>query len=264
MKKKFSRATIVTATVVMDNELTQAAFTNFVLSLGPNILIRGETVSVSKRTGDFLKYLDDNPDRQVGGDWLSDVFVEKLVARLPISSYQWESLHRIALLRALKIDGYTMVDGKLMHALPAEIELPEAEEQLLTLLSKHGFVTARGHLGQARVAHTRGDWAAANSQTRTFLDALLDEMAERLDPTAASLPSGQPRRERLASLDFFISGLNEWSPKGTGFINGLVRRLHPEGAHPGLSNEDDSTFRLHLVLLTTDLLLKRFDAMKSP
>lgn len=35
--------------------------------------------------------------------------------------------------------------------------------------------------------------------------------------------------------------------------------LHPEGSHPGLSDIDDSTFRLHLVLLVTANILKRVD-----
>jgi hypothetical protein len=52
--------------------------------------------------------------------------------------------------------------------------------------------------------------------------------------------------------------LNEWDDDGKGFINGLVKRLHPQGPHPGLSDEDDSTFRLHVVLLTATLLLRRF------
>ena len=34
-------------------------------------------------------------------------------------------------------------------------------------------------------------------------------------------------------------------------------RSHPSGSHPGLSDEDDCTFRLHLVLLVSRLLLQR-------
>jgi hypothetical protein len=53
--------------------------------------------------------------------------------------------------------------------------------------------------------------------------------------------------------------LNEWDDNGLGFINGLMKRLHPKGSHPGLPDEEDSTFRLHIVLLTARLLLTRFD-----
>jgi hypothetical protein len=40
-------------------------------------------------------------------------------------------------------------------------------------------------------------------------------------------------------------------------MQAFFRRLHPAGSHPGLSDEDDSTFRLHLVLLVARNLLRR-------
>ncbi|MBI3463554.1 MAG: hypothetical protein HY000_10925 [Planctomycetes bacterium] len=33
------------------------------------------------------------------------------------------------------------------------------------------------------------------------------------------------------------------------FINGVFNRLHPQGSHPGLLDEEDCTFWVHLVLL---------------
>jgi hypothetical protein len=70
--------------------------------------------------------------------------------------------------------------------------------------------------------------------------------------------SGQ-RRTWLAQRDptFFNAGLNEWDFQGGGFMESFFRRLHPQGAHPGLYDEDDSTFRLHLVLLVGRQLLRR-------
>jgi hypothetical protein len=93
---------------------------------------------------------------------------------------------------------------------------------------------------------------------------LLDGIAEHLDPTASTLGSGQLRRTKLAALEFLSIPLNEWNNDGKGFINGLVKRLHPQGAHPGLSDEEDCTFRLHVVLLTAALLLRRFDKWRRP
>ncbi|TIT17485.1 MAG: hypothetical protein E5W70_32070 [Mesorhizobium sp.] len=67
--------------------------------------------------------------------------------------------------------------------------------------------------------------------------------------------SSAPKRCSLTSFPNANEGKN--------FINGLMKRLHPQGAHPGLSDEDDSTFRLHIVLLSARLLLTRYDAMVS-
>lgn len=143
--------------------------------------------------------------------------------------------------------------------LPVDVALPETASELTLLLERHGFDVAKGHLEQAIDAHARGKWASANGQLRTFFDALLDEIAERLDTDAARLDSGQPRRAKLAAIGFLSVPLREWDDDGRGFINGLVKRLHSQGSHPGLSDDDDSTFRQHVVLLTAALLLRRFD-----
>ena len=58
----------------------------------------------------------------------------------------------------------------------------------MRLLDRYGFGTAKGHLEQAMENHARGNWAAANGQLRTFFDALLDGITERLEPGAESLP----------------------------------------------------------------------------
>jgi hypothetical protein len=134
----------------------------------------------------------------------------------------------------------------------------------MRLMTKYSLATPRGHLQQALDAHARGNWAGANGQIRTFFDALLDAIAESVAPTAAALSSGQPRRSKLASHGFLSIPLNEWADDGKGYINGLVKRLHPAGPHPGLSDEDDSTFRLHTVLLTATLLLRRLDRQLNP
>jgi hypothetical protein len=92
----------------------------------------------------------------------------------------------------------------------------------------------------------------------------LDEIAVRLDSNTASLGSGNPRRTQLAAQGFFSRSLNEWDDDGRNFVNGLFKRLSPQGSHPGLSGEADSTFRLHIVLLTARLFLSRFDEQVIP
>lgn len=90
------------------------------------------------------------------------------------------------------------------------------------------------------------------------------EMAEKIDPSASALGRGQPKRTKLAAAGFLSIPLNEWDNEGRGFINGLFKRLAPAGSHPGLSEPDDSTYRLHIVLLTAALVLRRFDVWGKP
>lgn len=274
MASQFSRRTVIAAIDLIESVSSQAKISSFLIELGQDVYsqVRDErTASASTRMNDLKKFVDANPTCQVDGGVLEAVMVEKAVSLLPSEEPQRPWSPPIALsprmeqfTRALEQDGFSVRDGKLLRTLPATMELPEAEDEIFRLLEKHGFRLAKGHLDQAFANHADGNWAAANSQIRSFLDGLLDEIAERVDLSAATLASGQPRRTKLAAAGFLSRDLNEWDDKGLGFVNGLVKRLHPHGAHPGLSDQDDSTFRLHIVLLTARLFLSRFDAWGKP
>jgi hypothetical protein len=259
---RFSRRSVIAAIEVLER-MEQVELTRYLLKLGPDFanLVRSEKVSVSQCLNNLIRLTDQSPGLETDdGLPFRDALVEKAATMIPhlwpeLPNPDWETFQR-----ALEVDGFVITDGALRRTLPADIGLPTAESETTRLLQKHSFTTAKGHLDQALDAHGRGDWAAANGQIRTYFDALSDDIAQKLDAAAASLGSGQPRRAKLAALGFLTRHLNEWDDDGRGFINGLVRRLHPQGAHPGLSDEEDSTFRLHIVLLTGRLLLTRLDA----
>jgi hypothetical protein len=257
---RFSRRTVVAAVEVLEGAIqTHAALTRFLLRWGPALAARCDEGSLADRFNHLIKYFDEQPDRRLeNGDLLGEELVGSAVSLLP----PLETPVVEIFLRALDRDGFAISDGKLLSSLPDALRLPAAQDQLSRLLKKHNLIVPQGHLDQALDAHARGNWAAANSQIRTFLESLFDEIAGRLDPiAAAAVPSGQARRQLLANIapPFFDRDLNEWRDNGVGFVNGLMARLHPQGSHPGLSHEDDSTFRLHTVLLTARLMLVRFN-----
>lgn len=263
---QFSRRTIVAAIDVLDS-MTQAETSRFLLRAGPEIndAVR-KGASVPNRMNDLMEFVDDHPSHCTDEGPLETVIVKEAVALLPpdtddtLCSESIQLQDKINSFRyVLRQDGFVIADGSLRPALPVGMDVPNTESELTRLLEIHEFLTAKGHFEQALDAHERGNWASANAQIRTFFDALLDAIAEKLDPEVRDIDSGQPRRAKLARLKFLKISLGEWDNKGRGFINGLVKRLNPEGAHPGLSSQDDSTFRLHIVLLTAVLLLRRYD-----
>lgn len=96
---------------------------------------------------------------------------------------------------------------------------------------------------------------------RSFVESLFDSFADKLLPHPLS-SSSYARREQLAKLNppFIDPTLNEWDfTSSKGFVQGFWNRLHPSGSHPGLSDEDDSTFRLQLVFLVVYRFLKRYE-----
>jgi hypothetical protein len=262
---RFSRRTILAAIGAM-GAMNHPYLTRFILELGPDYPqhVGDETMSIARRLNTLVQYFDRDPERRTdSGELLGNVLVEHGVTLLP-KNYDWSEPEELpplfaAFHHSLRRDGFTITDGALRRTLPVSLKLPEAEDEIARLLNKHRFAIAKGHLDQAFAAHADGLWASANSQIRSFLDGLLDEIAERIDASVATMPSGQPRRTQLAAHGFLSRDLNEWDDNGLGFVNGLVKRLHPHGSHPGLSDQDDSTFRLHTVLLTARLFLVRFD-----
>ncbi|MDF1774763.1 MAG: hypothetical protein P1V13_01950 [Rhizobiaceae bacterium] len=140
----------------------------------------------------------------------------------------------------------------------------EAENELETLLTRHGLGVALGHLKQAVGAFQRGDWAASNGQLRTFFESYLNDIAVKLGYAGAD--DTKSKRDFLAQTDppFLLMDVNEWNTNAQKpqYIRGLWSRLHSKGSHPGLSEEDDATFRLQITLVTARLFLRRFDQRK--
>jgi hypothetical protein len=258
---RFSRRTGIAAIGVIEWGAGHSALRRLFLTWGPIIAEQCESGNISDRCSSLIRLLDHDAGlRTYDGELLQDVIVEKAVELLPKASYgepHYQDVH-LAFLRTLDRDGFRVVDGALRRDLPGEFFLPQAEDETFLLLKRHTFSRSQGHLTQALEAHTQGNWAAANAQIRTFVESLLDEIVARFGPPAG-LTSGHAGRAKLASEGFFIRDLNEWNDRGTGFFEGLMNRLHPHGSHPGLSDQEDSTYRLHIVLLTARLLLNRFD-----
>src|SRR5271155_5246054 len=274
---RFSRRTVIAAAEVMEDALeTHASLTRQLLKLDSRLAERCNNGTFTDRFNHLIKFFDEDASYRLDdSELLWNKFVETAVSLLrpPPEIDDWlvgkdESEAKAqtpaaAFRRALELDGFIVSGKTLRRALPVDVGLPTAQSEVDRLLEKRGLTIPKGHLKQALDAHGRGDWAAANSQIRTFLDALLDEIAVKIDTAASNLGSGQPRRTMLASKGLLSRDLNEWDDKGLGFINGLAKRLHPQGSHPGLSDDDESTFRLHVVLLTARLLLARFDKWGS-
>ena len=165
--------------------------------------------------------------------------------------------------------GRTGTTIELVRMLPSDVpglDFREAESEVTLLLDRHGFTVAKGHLAQAVSAFSRGEWSSANGELRNFYEGYLNEIATGLGCTGNGDSKG--RRDYLGSLQppFLLADYNEWNPNNQKpqFVQGLMSRMHPHGGHPGLSEEEDATFRLQISLVTARLLLRRFDQRVTP
>ena len=188
------------------------------------------------------------------------------------------------LLAGLRFDGFDLIETeseiesdsswqsertemslKLLRMLPSdvpELDFREAEDEISLLMDQHGFIVAKGHLRQAISAFSRGEWSSANGELRNFFENYLNEVADRLG-YAGNTDSKAKRNFLGSGLEppFLIADYNEWHANNQKpqYIQGLMSRMHPHGGHPGLSEEEDATFRLQITLITARLLLRRFD-----
>lgn len=158
----------------------------------------------------------------------------------------------------------TVEQLELKRMLPAdvpEMDFRESESEVEALLAKHGLSVAAGHLAQARSSFQRGEWAGANAQLRTFVESYLSQLAAKLG--YAGNDNMNERLKYLGELEppFLLPAYNEWhaNDQKPQYVKGLWSRMHPEGSHPGLSEEEDATFRLQITLISARLLLRRFD-----
>ena len=260
---RFGLLTLLEATRLLTH-LSQAELNNLILRLSAeNYMPMRLDLSKDHKSNTLYQFAKDNPDHQTLSESnLVDEIIKRAVAFVtPVrSGAEYPPEYHAPFLNALTRDGFTLSDGTLRRTLPPEADLPRIDDELRTLLDEFKMATIKGHLDQAIDNHARGQWAAANGQLRTLMEGLFDEIARHLAPAEASeRQSGESLRQLLASIDppFLREPLGEWGQQGRNFVNGTFKRLHPEGAHPGLSDEEDCTFRLHLVLIVAGYFMRR-------
>jgi hypothetical protein len=261
----FTRPTIIAAIEFLGAASTQARFDQIIVRMGlDNEIELASSKSVTAKSALLARAVTLRATQlidTVDGQMTLAEAVVRMAVELTRSEYG--KPEQAPFLRGLALDGYVVSwdeysrEARLRAALPEEIDLPEADDEVRELLECFGFNVPLGHLDQAIAAHARGDWAAANSQIRSFLEGLLDDIALKKEPQRAAQLTSENRRALLAERGFLSKDRNEWALDGKSYLNGLFKMLHTDGSHPGLSDDDHSTFRLHLGLITARILLRR-------
>lgn len=267
----FTRRTLLAASDFFEEAGTSAKFDLMVQNLELDQLVpSGSELSVAKKRVIFNKELLMRIDQLIltreGQMTRGEAFIREAVRLMSPSPdrYKLQSLYE----RCLALDGFVVSweEGEcgagsppwLRRGMPELVDLPAGDDQVHQVLQRYGFARSQGHLDQAIDAHTRGDWAAANAQIRTFMESLFLEIAGRVEPSDLVASQGLNNAfQALAKREFLSEPRAEWNQDGKGMLNGLLKMLNSEGSHKGLSDEDHSTFRLHLALVTARTVLNR-------
>lgn len=261
----FSRATIVDVLRLFSSK-THTELNSFFFKYGVDECVHQASNKEDKCLC-VAKYLLDNPNAEgiLGGN-LSFEMVEDILSFFVNDNYYDESSGEFygfpKLKRLLLKDGFIIREGKLVRLVDSTMDYVENEGVLLSILNKYQLEVAKGHYTQAINAFTRGDWAACNSQIRSFVEEVFNKLAE--DLTGNRYADSHAARTALSQCTpkLFYPELNEWLNNGMGYFENFWRRLHPQGSHPGLSDEYDSMFRLNLVQISILEILRRYDDHK--
>ncbi|WP_299873313.1 hypothetical protein [uncultured Sulfitobacter sp.] len=279
----FNRMTIVAATEVIADFQSHSDMS--VLEVQWDIQKFSSSSSKSARVASWAQVAADIKPQvmtEVGIVPLERALVEKAI-QAPDNTKQkpdWKKL-----LAGLRFDGFEVVEEErevegenlwgdpktqkfsaLVRMLPTNIpglDFREAENEIVTLLDRHSFSVAKGHLRQAVSAFQRGEWSSANGELRNFYESYLNEIATSLGFIGSG--DSKAKRDFLGQNDFLLSDYNEWNANNQKpqYVQGLLSRMHPHGGHPGLSEEEDATFRLQISLVTARLFLRRFNQRKT-
>ena len=276
---EFNRMTIVAAAQLIERMHTQAEFTLLATEWAVSNLCGSGSV-LAKVNAVAQIAIEGNPKVYTvsGLTPLSRAMVE-LALKTPPNKRdlpEWTKL-----LAGLRLDGFeaceetTELEGKnlwdnpltetrfvlkrmLPSALP-DLDFREAQSELVSLLDLFQFSTARGHLDQSITAFSRGDWAASNAQIRSCFEDVMHKIAEHVGSEPTSKMADCFRSLGESPPSFLYGAYNEWHLQNQKpqFFTGLWARLHPEGSHPGLSEEDDCAFRMQIVSIALRLLMRR-------
>ncbi|MFJ7756485.1 hypothetical protein ACQKGI_14340 [Peribacillus muralis] len=261
----FSRATIMDIMYLLRDMNTHATLDTYTFRYGFDDIDPGNGSSLNQRVLSIGRYLVSNPQLPgILSDNLMYEIVEDVVNKTTSNEYHFDSnsnefINYPQLRRLLLKDGFVIEDGRLIRTFETDLDFNKNDSLLETLLKKHNLDIAKGHYNQASNAFNRGDWAACNGQLRSYVEELLNKIAEKISGITPS--SSQAAKIALSKCNppIFYKDLNEWLDDGKGFFETFWKRLHTQGSHPGLSFEADSIFRLNLVQITTLEVLRRYD-----
>ena len=211
--KSYSRVTLLAASEALESH-SQAAFNRMVLRLElEDHIPESDAMSVATKCVKLARLvvqLSEQPLKTLDGDTTVGEAVVREAAAVLIEESQWPPQEKFE--RALLQDRYSLAwnqDGKatLRPSLPVELEANTSDE-VHQLLEAAGFTTLIGHLDQALNAHLRGDWAASNGQLRTFIEGLLDEIADSLRPDETANRTSENQWVLLGKTGYLYRDLN--------------------------------------------------------
>jgi hypothetical protein len=221
---------------------------------GPNKLARGLSV---------LKELS-RSDEEGHAEALDELFnavIKRRQTSFEPPEYSWGTQDESALMlkRALKADGYDLVEGRIVPSDMLESDLASEMSILGSRLQDFGMHDVLKVLDQAHQNFIEGRFEACNAMLRTALEGTLKHIAAKIAGGIQKIPaSNSVYGATPADIRRYLHQQGFFEQDEIGYIKEFYGYASTDGSHPGLSNESESRLRrLMIVALIQYCLEKR-------
>ena len=170
-----------------------------------------------------------------------------------------DSSHHVtaaSLRRALRIDGYDIIEGKLVPTDGLELDLTSETSVLEQKLMAHMMPDVISTLEQAHQSYIDGRFEACNAMLRTSLEGTLKHIAAAISGNPAFEGSAGEVRKYLEDEGFFDKNEIEFVRKFFGYSSA-------NGSHPGLSSESESRLRRLMTVALLQYSLEKFESQNA-
>lgn len=164
-----------------------------------------------------------------------------------------------SLKKQLELDGYIYRDGVLYFSESSVIKEKEEQSYLQLLINSlplNNKIIILNHLDLSEEHYLNGKWGDSISNSRNFLEAILDNVAQYIH-TKKHLVTKTP--DRAVKVRDFLEEQGFINAKEKEAIYRMYGLVSETGAHPNMAEQDEARLMRHLCLTFSQYILLTFE-----
>ena len=205
--------------------------------------------------------------KKLGQRYLKDIAEDiiKLFENKPIEPYSSDKQVKeiIKSIKAqLELDGYIYRDGMLLYSESSVIDEQEEQGYLESLVDKLSLAdkeVIKHHITLAEEHYVSGKWGDSISNSRNFLEAILQQTANALNKKKYGAVLPVKTFERPVLVRDYLESEKLIETKEKEAVAKVYGLLSDTGSHPNIAEKDQARLMWHLALTFSQFVLLRFE-----
>jgi hypothetical protein len=166
------------------------------------------------------------------------------------------------LIAQLELDGYIFKDGRLYLVESSVIDVQAEQGYLASLVDSFPLAdpaTIKHHINRAEEHYVNGKWDDSIGNSRKFLDAILNQVAERVYLKVNNKPIPLQMLKNATDVRIFLEKQKLISAIERETLDKTYGLLSSTGGHPYIAQNDQSRLMWHLALTFSQFVLLRYE-----